>query len=108
MRKSNDMLKVSCFSWKSKMTDQIHELQPRVDELLVANTTSSWRKIALVIGLTMSDESLRNTELSDAYYLARVQALVQAGALEATGDIEQMRSGEVRLAPEGAFAERSA
>lgn len=87
------------------MTDQNHELRARVDEVLIANTSQSWRKVALVIELAMSDESLRATEFSDTYYLARIKALVEAGVLEAAGDIGQMRFSEVRRAPEGALAE---
>ncbi len=90
------------------MTDQTQELQARVDEVLVANTSQSWRKLALVIGLAMSDESLRTTEFSDTYYLARIKALVEAGVLEAAGDIEQMRFSEVRRASEGVLAEQPA
>lgn len=74
----------------------------------MANSSKSWRKAARVIGLAMSDESLRATEFSDTFYLARIKALVEAGVLEAGGDIEQMRFSEVRLASEGALAEQPA
>lgn len=74
------------------------EFVEKVDAELLANTNEGWRKVAMVVGLTMMNESLRRPGLPDLYYAARIRELVRSGALEAAGDLSQMRHCEVRRA----------
>jgi len=71
-----------------------------IDEALLANATPRWRKVAMIVGLTMNqleDRGDRVNGIPDVFYSQRVRLLVEAGQLEATGDLAYMRFSEVRL-----------
>ena len=76
-----------------------------IDEVLLANATPRWRKVAMIVGMTMiqlEDRGDRVNGIPDVFYSLRV--LVEAGRLEAAGDLAYMRFSEVRLVsltPEG-------
>ncbi len=67
-----------------------------IDETLFSNTACSWRKVARVIGSTMSELSSRITDLPDIFYSLRVRDLVESGKLISRGDLSCMRYSEVR------------
>ena len=69
----------------------------RVDAALVANASSKWRKVAVVIAAAMDDARGSAVGLPDVYYARRVKQLVAAGRLESFGDLCRMRYSEVRL-----------
>lgn len=69
-----------------------------IDLTLVANVTNTWRKIAFVIGTTMTKIDHKNrVGLDDSYFLERLVFLVEKGLIEHKGDLTQMRECEVRL-----------
>ena len=78
-----------------------------IDEVLLANATPRWRKVAMIVGMTMiqlEDRGDRVNGIPDVFYSQRVRVLVEAGRLEAAGDLAYMRFSEVRLVsltPEG-------
>jgi hypothetical protein len=69
----------------------------RVDAALVSNARSTNRKVAMIVGITMGEPSLRVPGLPDLYYAQRVKALVVKGLLVADGNLDYMRYSEVRL-----------
>lgn len=68
----------------------------KIDTELLANTGSSWRKVAMVVGLTMSKTQGQFNDIPDIYYSQRVANLVEQGHLESQGNLLQMRYSEVR------------
>ncbi len=70
-----------------------------IDAALLSNACSNWRKVARVVGTTMM--GIRNLGgIPDLYYAQRVRKLVEAGQLEAQGNLSYMGLSEVRL-PKG-------
>jgi len=50
-----------------------------IDKALLANTCDKWRKVARVVGTTMTELPSRVEGIPDVYYSQRVQKLVQGG-----------------------------
>jgi hypothetical protein len=69
-----------------------------IDAELLGNCTERWRKIAFVVGTTMSSDLASTLDLPDVFYAQRVRQLVLSGALEAQGNLPRMRYSEVRKA----------
>lgn len=68
------------------------------DQLLLSHVVDRWRKMARVIGGAMMrgfDEDLH--QIGDIFLHARLRALVEAGVIEAVGDVTRMGYCEVRL-----------
>ena len=64
-----------------------------IDALLLSQATSSWQKVAMVIGRALqADRSLDENKLGE-----RIAALVESGQLEGEGDIRIWRISEIRL-----------
>jgi hypothetical protein len=70
-----------------------------VDRVLLSHSRSSWRKVAMLVGMTMMDQDLKATGLPDVFFSMRVRRLVEIGRLESAGNLAYMRSSEVRLPP---------
>lgn len=71
------------------------------DDLLLSNARKFWRKVAMVVGMTMSNQDNSGVLAHPEMVLAgRVRALIDAGRLEFEGcDPFEMRFSEVRLTP---------
>ena len=83
---------------KALSEDQI----AKIDNALLANCLERWRKVAAVVGFTMTDEFMAAFErVPDIYFAARVRKLVEKGELEAKGNLHYMRYSEVRLRQDG-------
>ena len=69
-----------------------------IDDALLSNCGERWRKVAAVVGFTMSND-MRDKfyGVPDIFYAQRVQSLVERGALESSGNLNYMRYSEVRL-----------
>jgi uncharacterized protein DUF3658 len=77
------------------------EMVERIDAAILSHARTNWnRKVAMIVGLTMGDPSLRVPGLPDLFYAQRVKALVAKGLLVAEGNLDYMRYGEVRLPTE--------
>ena len=70
-----------------------------IDEALVSHATRQWRKVAMVVGTTMSSLPNRVPGIPDVFYAMRVTKLVEDGVLESQGNLARMRFSEVRLRP---------
>lgn len=68
-----------------------------IDEALLSNASTQWRKVARIVGMTMSSLPARVHGIPDVYYAERVRELVARGLLESQGDLTRMRYSEVRL-----------
>ncbi len=69
-----------------------------IDTALLAECTTSWRKVARVVGTAMIALQERYPNVPDGYYALRMAGLVRAGTLESQGNLEYMRFSEVRRA----------
>ena len=67
-----------------------------IDDALLSNTSSQWRKVARVIGATMNKLPSRVPGIPDSYYSQRIQKLVKDGLLESQGNLSYMRYSEIR------------
>ena len=76
-----------------QLTDE--EIQA-IDSALLANCCERWRKVARVVGTTMTELPSRVEGIPDIYYSQRVRKLVEAGQLESQGNLSYMRYSEVR------------
>src|ERR1700754_3508469 len=68
-----------------------------VDAAVLSCARSRWRKVAMVVSLSMEKLEARYPGFSDAFYAHRVRSLVECGKLESNGDLSYMRFSEVRL-----------
>lgn len=68
-----------------------------IDEALVSHAKRQWRKVAMVVGTTMSSLPNRVPGIPDVFYAMRVRKLVEDGVLESQGNLARMRFSEVRL-----------
>lgn len=70
-----------------------------IDEFIVAETSSSWRKTAMIIARAMTSSELPASDKLEADVIAdRIMALVAKGILEVAGDISDWRHSEIRRA----------
>jgi hypothetical protein len=67
-----------------------------IDRALLTTSSTSWRKVASVVGTAM-DAYPDLYKVPDVFYAQRVRALVAEGKLEARGNLHRMRFSEVRL-----------
>ena len=69
-----------------------------IDKALLTNCTERWRKVAAVVGFTMTDQFMDTYKgVPDVYYAQRVRGLVEKGTLESEGNLRYMRYSEVRF-----------
>jgi hypothetical protein len=68
-----------------------------IDQALLAATTNRFRKVAFVVGTVIRQLAEQLPPIPDVFYAQRVIRLVKLGQLEAEGDLQRMRYGEVRL-----------
>lgn len=70
-----------------------------IDNSLLENCPIRWRKVAAVVGITMTRQMMDDYPgVPDIFYAQRVRALVERGILESSGNLDYMRYSEIRLA----------
>jgi hypothetical protein len=67
-----------------------------IDAAVLSCTHDHWRKVAMVVSLSMEQLSHRYPGLSDVFYAERVRSLVESGKLVSQGNLSYMRFSEVR------------
>jgi hypothetical protein len=67
-----------------------------LDALILASADADWCKVAVFIAKVVDAAKARGTEASGQAVAQRVYALVEAGTLEAKGNVRRWRAGEVR------------
>jgi len=68
-----------------------------IDAALLSKAKNNWRKVAMIVGVTMMDLPNRVKGIPDIFYSLRVRKLVEAGHLESQGNVQYMRFSEVRI-----------
>jgi len=68
-----------------------------IDETLMSNAKPRWRKVAMLVGLSIGQLQDKIKDIPDLYYSQRVRKLVESGRLESEGNLAYMRFSEVRL-----------
>lgn len=68
-----------------------------IDRTIIESTSNQWRKVARVVGTTMSATPDAFKLAPDIYYAKRVAKLVSEGKLESQGNLDYMGFSEVRL-----------
>jgi hypothetical protein len=67
------------------------------DDALLANILDQWRKVAMVVALTMEQLKSHSHGKNDLFFANRVMLLAQNGLIDSQGDLTRMRYSEVRL-----------
>jgi hypothetical protein len=67
-----------------------------IDSAVFSCTHSRWRKVAMVVSLSMEALRQRYPGFTDVFYAERVRVLVDSGKLESQGNLAYMRFSEVR------------
>ncbi|WP_165424364.1 DUF3658 domain-containing protein [Pseudoxanthomonas winnipegensis] len=68
-----------------------------IDQALLVASSTSWRKVASVVGAARDTYPDLYHDIPDVFYSHRVRTLVSDGKLEAQGNLHRMRFSEVRL-----------
>ena len=69
-----------------------------IDQVLLSNASTQWRKVARVVGGTIiSWADFCINGIPDIFFAQRVQILVENGKLEASGNLNYIGGSEVRL-----------
>ena len=67
-----------------------------IDEAILRNTDTNWRKVARVVGSAMISLEGKHKGLPDVFYAQRVKSFVEDGLLESQGNLNRMRYSEVK------------
>lgn len=78
----------------------------QIDNLLLSHATHSWRKVAMLVGLAMTDKSNCLKGIPDVFYSQRIRNLVEKRHLESQGNLQYMRFSEVRI-PQDTHAQKT-
>ncbi|WP_454914446.1 DUF3658 domain-containing protein [Variovorax gossypii] len=70
----------------------------QIDSVLLADCATSWRKVARIVGTALTKGGEELADVPVGFFAQRVKALVESGKLESQGNLDHMRSSEVRLA----------
>ena len=73
------------------------EFVAQIDAEILSHAKSRSRKVAMLVGMAMSNPRVRVPGLPDLFYAQRVRELVAKGQLIAEGNLDSMRFDEVRL-----------
>ena len=71
--------------------------EQEIDDALLAHMTRQYRKVAMVVGLTMMDLEHHSHGKDALFFADRVNLLAQKGLIESQGDLTKMRYSEVRF-----------
>jgi len=69
-----------------------------LDSLVLSSADEEWRKVAVFIARVVDAAKERGHVTSGQIVAQRIYALVEAGRLEARGNVRRWRAGEVRAA----------
>lgn len=72
-------------------------MDDRIDAIVLSRAQPNWRKVAMIVSLTVRRAGRDDEGFADAV-AARIVTLVESGRLEAQGDLSNWRFSEVRLA----------
>ena len=97
MNHQNDLPDKTLTKEQLKLLEKLSDTEIHtIDNALLANTSSQWRKVSRVVATTMNCLPCRVVGIPDSYYSQRIQQLVSAGLLESQGNLSYMRYSEIR------------
>lgn len=83
---------------EQKRIDQLSAEEIKsIDDELIANASTRFRKVARVVGEAMRRQCNSIPNVPDIFYASRVKKLVEEGRLIAAGNLDYMRLSEVKL-----------
>lgn len=71
---------------------------PTISEAILNNCRPTWLKVARVVVFAHRDSGLPDDEAALESVALELKKLIEAGTLEAVGDLSKWRESEVRLA----------
>ena len=71
-----------------------------IDDVILAQSTDRWRKVAIVVAKVMHCVDDKYPEMPDVFYAQRIRMLVARVRLESRGNLNYMRFSEIRLSAE--------
>ncbi len=81
------------------LTNQLNDSELKdIDNALLSNISSQWRKLARVVGSAIMGMENRVNGIPDVFYAQRVKNFVKEGVVESKGNLNRMRYSEVRKA----------
>jgi hypothetical protein len=87
----------------SEKNERVSRLTPagvaRIDNWLLSFAIHKGRKVAFLVMSAMQQLQSYIPDVPDAFYILRVQKLIEEGRLELDGNIDFWRDCEVRLPP---------
>ena len=79
------------------LVDNLSESDLKViDEAILENINSRWKKVALVIGTTMTNLENRISGIPDVFYAQRIRYLKSKNLFESQGNLKKMQYSEIR------------
>ena len=70
----------------------------QIDQSILAALDSRWKQAGLIAAGVMISAPDEYEEIPEAFYILRMRTLAQAGRIEVKGDLDTLKSSEVRLA----------
>ncbi len=70
----------------------------RIDKAILSKLGSEWKKVGLVTTGVLIAAPDEYEEIPEAFYASRILALASEGRIEAQGNLEDPKAGEIRLA----------
>ena len=67
-----------------------------IDDAILENISSRWKKVSFVIGTTMTNLENRIGGIPDVFYAQRIQYLRSKNLFESQGNLKKMRYSEIR------------
>ena len=73
----------------------------RIDRAILATLGTTWQKAGFIASGVMIAAPDAYEDLPEAFYAARIRALVQAAGIEGRGDPDVLKTFEIRLPQKG-------
>jgi Protein of unknown function len=81
------------------------DTMPEIDNLILSIASERWQKMAMIVGVALSECEDRNVCVSGTAVADRIRILVDQRKLEGRGFLQRWRHSEVRLPTDRALAE---
>jgi hypothetical protein len=69
----------------------------QIDQAILAALDRSWKKTGFIAAGVMIAAPDEHEDLPEAFYVARIRALAQAARIEVKGDLDALKTSEIRL-----------
>jgi hypothetical protein len=69
----------------------------QIDQAILAALDHSWKKAGFITAGVMIAAPDEHEDLPEVFYVLRMRALVQAGKIELKGDLDELKTSQIRL-----------